>query len=129
MTDRAPAWLALPRPGDWLVFLGAAAAVGASFPWLWQGGGAERAVVRRDGAVVAELSLDARRTVAVQGHLGETRIAVEPGRARVASDPGPQQYCVRQGWLRRPGEVAICAPSHVSLQIVGRDPLYDTLGY
>jgi hypothetical protein len=56
-------------------------------------------------------------------------ILVEPGRARVAADPGPRQYCVRQGWLKRPGEIAICAPNHVSLQIAGRRSGFDSIAY
>ena len=65
----------------------------------------------------------------VPGPLGTTRVAIEPGRARVVADPGPRQYCVRQGWLARPGEIAICAPNHVSVQIAGRTRAYDSLSY
>ncbi|MFC5301888.1 NusG domain II-containing protein [Azospira restricta] len=122
-------WLSLLRPGDWAAAGLAAVAVAASFPLLWQGGAADKAVVRRNGEVVAELDLSRTRTLAVAGALGTTVIAVEPGRARVAADPGPRQYCVRQGWLRRPGEIAICAPNHVSLQIAGRNNGFDSLAY
>jgi hypothetical protein len=65
----------------------------------------------------------------VSGPLGVTRIEVETGRARVAADPGPRQYCVRQGWLTRANAIAICAPNHVSLAVVGNDPAYDTINY
>ncbi len=122
-------WLVLLRPGDWLVVLGAAALVGLSIPLFWQGGLGERAVIRQEGKVFAEVDLRSRRQLAVAGPLGVTLIAVEPGRARVVSDPGPRQYCVRQGWLMRPGEIAICAPNRVSLQIAGRTRLYDSLSY
>ena len=122
-------WLALLRPGDWVVLGVAVAGVAASFPLVWQGGIAEKAVVRRDGAVVAELDLSRKRTLEVAGALGTSVIVVEPGRARVAADPGPRQYCVRQGWLKRPGEIAICAPNHVSLQIAGGRSRYDSVAY
>ena len=36
-------WLALIRPGDWLVLLGSAVLVGFSIPVFWQGGMADRA--------------------------------------------------------------------------------------
>lgn len=122
-------WLALLRPGDWLVVAGAAALVGVSIPHFWQGGLADRAIVRQEGRVFAEVDLKARRRIRVPGPLGDTLIAVEPGRARVVSDPGPRQYCVRQGWLMRPGEIAICAPNRVSLQIAGRTRVYDSISY
>ncbi|WP_234082809.1 NusG domain II-containing protein [Azonexus sp. R2A61] len=122
-------WLALIRPGDWLVLLLGAAVVGLSVPMFWQGGLADRAIVRQEGRVFAEIDLKAKKQLAVPGPLGTTLIAVEPGRARVVSDPGPRQYCVKQGWLMRPGEIAICAPNRVSLQIAGRTKVYDSLSY
>ncbi len=122
-------WLGLAKPGDWLLLLSTAAAVAATFPLLWQGGLGERAVIRKDGQVFAELDLQTRKTVTVPGPLGATVIVVEPGRARVASDPGIRQYCVRQGWLSRAGEIAICAPNHISLAITGRTRAYDSLSY
>ena len=122
-------WLSLIRPGDWLVLLGSAVLVGFSVPVFWQGGMADRAIIRQEGKVFAEVDLKARKQFAVGGPLGTTLIAVEPGRARVVSDPSPRQYCVRQGWLMRPGEIAICAPNRVSVQIAGRTKVYDSISY
>ena len=122
-------WLSLLRPGDWLVLLATAAAVAASLPLLWQAGIGEHAVIRQEGRIFATLDLGQARQIEVGGPLGNTLIAVEPGRARVVADPGPRQYCVRQGWLSRPGEIAICAPNRVSLQITGRTRVYDSLSY
>lgn len=128
MTGLKP-WLALVKAGDWLLLLAASAAVAAAFPLLWQGGLGERAVIRKDGQVFADVDLQTRRSIEVAGPLGTTVIVIEPGRARVASDPGLRQYCVRQGWLSRAGEIAICAPNHISLAITGRTRLYDSLSY
>lgn len=122
-------WLRLIKPGDWLVIVVAAILVGLSFPLFWQGGLADRAIIRQNGQVFAEVDLRAKRQLEVAGPLGNTLIAIEPGRARVLSDPGPRQYCVRQGWLMRPGEIAICAPNRVSLQITGRTKVYDSISY
>ena len=122
-------WLRLIRPGDWLVMAAAAAAVATSFALLWQGGRAERVVIRLDGRIVAEYPLTASRRVEVTGPLGKTVVAIEAGRARVEADPGPHQYCVRQGWLSRPNSVAICAPNHVSIGLTGQAPAYDSLTF
>ncbi|MCA1938426.1 MAG: NusG domain II-containing protein [Dechloromonas sp.] len=122
-------WLALLLPGDWLIIGLAAALVGLSIPMFWQGGMADRAIVRQEGQIFADIDLKARKQIEVPGPLGTTLIAVEPGRARVVSDPGPRQYCVKQGWLMRPGEIAICAPNRVSLQITGRTRVYDSISY
>ncbi|HLO62972.1 MAG TPA: NusG domain II-containing protein [Azonexus sp.] len=109
--------------------LGSAALVGVSVPVFWQGGMGDRAIIRQEGRVFAEVDLKARKQFQVSGPLGTTLIAVEPGRARVVADPSPRQYCVRQGWLMRPGEIAICAPNRVSVQITGRTKIYDSISY
>ena len=123
------AFLRFIKPGDWAVLLLCAIGTAALAPLVLSGGAAEKAVVRRDGIVVAELPLTQARRIEVAGALGTSVIEVQPGRARVAADPGPRQYCVRQGWLTQPNAIAICAPSHISLSIAGRASSHDSLAY
>jgi hypothetical protein len=103
--------------------------VGASFFFFWQDAAGERAIIRQEGRLFMETALAGHQEIRVPGPLGETLILVEDGRARVVADPGPRQYCVRQGWLERAGEIAICAPNRVSLAIAGKSAPYDTLNY
>ena len=122
-------WLSLLHRGDWLIAILGTVLCALSLTLAWQGGNAEKAVVRRGGEVFAELDLSRNRRIEVPGPLGTTTIAVDRRRVRVISDPGPHQYCVRQGWLERAGEIAICAPNEVSVQIVGGKGMYDSLSY
>lgn len=112
-------WLRHLRAGDFLVFAAGLLLVFVLADRFWRGGAAEKAQIRSNGELFAEVDLAAKKTFAVPGPLGDTVIAVEAGRARVVSDPGPRQYCVQQGWLTRAGDVAICAPNRVSLQVTG----------
>ena len=123
------AWARHLRAGDLLVLGLAAGVCVASVLALWQGGRPDKAVIRAGGKVFLEVDLNAPRIVEVPGPLGNTRIEIQPGRARVAADPGPRQYCVRQGWLATAGAVAICAPNQVSLALAGRNAQYDSLSY
>lgn len=122
-------WKKLLRPGDVLVLLAGVAGWVMLSISLWQSGPAEQAQIRRDGLLVAAYPLNEDRTVTVDGALGATVIRIESGRARVVSDPGPRQYCVKQGWLSRPGEMALCAPNHVSLSLSGGQPAYESMAY
>ena len=122
-------WLAFFRPGDWLVAALAAAFCAATFPLAWTAGAAEKAVIKRGGELFAELDLSRNRRIDVPGPLGTTTVAVDRRRVLVVSDPGPRQYCVRQGWLERAGEIAICAPNQVSVQVQGAKATYDSLNY
>ncbi len=122
-------WLSLVRPGDWLVVMLAALFCAFSFPLAWQNGMAEKAVVKRGGEVFVELDLAYDRQIQVPGPLGLTTLEVRSRKVRVLSDPGPRQYCVLQGWLKRAGEVAVCAPNQVSVQIMGGKETYDSLSY
>lgn len=119
----------LLRPGDLLVLLAGLVGWLALSVSLWQSGPAAQAQIRRDGVLVAAYPLNEDRTVSVEGALGATVIRIESGRARVVSDPGPRQYCVKQGWLSRSGEMALCAPNHVSLSLTGGQPAYESMAY
>ena len=120
------------RPGDWLMIAAGLAATVATTAAQWGQAAPTLAQVRLDGRIVAEIPLNGTHRVAIAGALvaqGETVIEVAPGRARVAADPGPRQYCVHQGWLTRAGAVAVCAPSHISLQLAGPDSAQDTVAF
>lgn len=127
--ERLRPWIGLMRPGDYLTLAFALALCLVSAATLWRGGAPDKAVVRAGGQIFAEIGLDRARIIEVPGPLGITRIEIEPGRARVASDPGPRQYCVRQGWLTQSGATAICAPNEISLSLTGGDSAYDSLHY
>ncbi|MDR1424920.1 MAG: NusG domain II-containing protein [Azoarcus sp.] len=125
----AGAWRGLLLPGDVLVVAAGVAFCIYAGLHLWRGGVPDGIVVRAGGQVFAQGDLSHPRKLIVPGPLGETVIEIEPGRARVALDPGPRQYCVRQGWLTRAGAAAICAPNQVSLTLTGRGGEYDSLSY
>jgi hypothetical protein len=121
--------VAYVKPGDWFTLL-----CGSLFTvWLtitlWQGGAADKAVIRSGGKTFREVSLSRNQTIEVPGPLGISRIAVHDRQVRVTSDPGPRQYCVHQGWLKQVGEIAICLPNQVSVELAGNVKRYDSLNY
>lgn len=123
---------ALLRPGDLLVIMAGIALTAATAAAQWGRPAPSVAQVRLDGRIVAELPLNGTHRISISGALGrsgDTVIEVQPGRARVAADPGPRQYCVQQGWLSRSGSVAVCAPSHITLQLAGPDGGTDTVAF
>ena len=117
------------RAGDVGVLLAGSGLVVALTVWAWGGDRGDSAVIRAAGRIVNTVPLTQTRTFAVDGPLGTTHIAIEPGRARIAADPSPRQLCVKQGWLTQSGQAALCLPNQVSLEIRGRTSAYDTLGY
>ena len=83
-------------------------------------GSGEVVVVVGSRGVVAEVRLDRTDTLAVEGPLGTTYVAVGGGEARVISSPCPDKLCVRSGPVRRPGEVVVCIPNRVAVVVRGR---------
>ncbi len=96
---------------------------------IWQGGVANKAVIRSGGKIFREVPLDRNIEISVPGPLGTSIIAIHNQQARIASDPSPRQYCVRQGWLKNVGEIAICLPNQVSVELTGSQKKYDSLNY
>ncbi|HMM46411.1 MAG TPA: NusG domain II-containing protein [Thiobacillaceae bacterium] len=117
------------RAGDIGVLITGAIAVIALTVWAWSGDRGDVAVIRAAGQIVQTAALSRPQRFTVDGPLGVTHIEIESGRARIAADPSPRQLCVKQGWLSLSGQAALCLPNQVSLEIRGRAPAYDTLGY
>jgi hypothetical protein len=117
------------KPGDWLTLLAGALLTAFLASTLWQGGAADKALIRSGGKIFREAPLSRDQIIEVPGPLGISRIAIHNRQARIAADPSPRQYCVHQGWLKQAGEIAICLPNQVSLELSGGSKRYDSLNY
>jgi hypothetical protein len=119
----------LLKPGDVLLLLLASLFTIGLFAHAWLQPSGNTLVVRAQGRVVARAPLDRNGHYDVVGKLGLSRIEVLRGRARVMADPGLRQICVKQGWLSRSGETALCLANEVSLEILGASKPYDSVNY
>jgi hypothetical protein len=119
----------LLRPGDYVVLLLGLLLVAMLFAARLQNPPGQVLVVRAKGQVVAELPLQAQRTLSITGTLGNSLIEIAAGRARVIGDPGPRQICVKQGWINRAGDALLCLANQVTLEIPGQSAGYDSLNY
>ncbi len=117
------------KPGDWLTLLLGGLLVVALALKLWSGDVADKAVIRSGGKIFKEVPLSRDQQIEVPGPLGTSIVSIQNRKARIASDPSPKQYCVRQGWLQQAGEVALCLPNQVSVELVGSRKKYDSLNY
>jgi hypothetical protein len=117
------------KVGDWLTLLFGILCVVLITLKLWNGEQADRAIIRSAGKIFKEVPLSRDIQIEVPGPLGISIINIEKDRARITSDPSPRQYCVRQGWLQQAGEIAICLPNQVSVELTGSQKKYDSLNY
>jgi hypothetical protein len=115
--------------GDWLTLVLGSACVVLLALKLWSGDLADKAIIRSGGKIFKEVPLSRDQQVEVPGPLGTSVIAIRNHQARIVSDPSPRQYCVRQGWLQQSGEIAICLPNEVSVELTGSRKKYDSLNY
>ena len=51
------------------------------------------------------------------------------GRVRFVDSPCPNKQCVHTGWLNQGGEVAVCLPNKVSVQVLADDPRFDAVNF
>lgn len=128
-SKRQGEFLSTIRWGDGFVIIISIIAVSILFNTLWLGEAASKVQIRSGSQIFSTLSLNQQRTLEVPGPLGNTIVAIDNGKVRVVSDPSPRQYCVKQGWLEQAGQVAMCLPNQVSVELIGNKKLYDSLNY
>jgi hypothetical protein len=117
------------KPGDWLTLLLGSMCIALITLKLWGGDLADKAIIRSGGKIFREVPLSRDQRIEVPGPLGISIINIKQRKARIASDPSPRQYCVRQGWLQQAGEIALCLPNQVSIELTGSYKRYDSLNY
>ena len=59
------------------------------------------------------------RQVTVSGPLGEELIQIRDGKAYVESSPCPNQICIQQGRIAKPGQWIACLPNKIFISISG----------
>ena len=121
--------LGKPLLGDVLVILVGLIFVAYLFKSLWHHEQAAKLQIRLGDKIYATYSLAQKRTIDLQGPIGITRIVIADGKARFASSPCPNQYCVHQGWLSHKGQAAFCLPNQVSLELLSGEKPFDSLNY
>ena len=118
-----------PLLGDWLVIVIGAIAVIWLFQSLWSNAPASQLQIRQADKIIGTYDLNQTRELHIHGPLGESHISIDQGKVRFKQSPCTNQYCVHQGWLAHAGQVAICLPNQISLQLIGENKPYDSLNY
>jgi hypothetical protein len=79
------------------------------------------AAVTLSNKLVTTVDLQKPADWALQAPLGEVVLRVADNRIRVLQSPCPNQVCVRQGAVHRPGEMLVCVPNRLVIFIRGEE--------
>ena len=80
-------------------------------------------IVELTGTAPATHALSNYGVLPVVGPLGASEIEIGPKGVRVISAPCVHKICMRRGWMRRAGDVAVCVPNGLVLRVAGAAPL------
>lgn len=120
-----------PKPlvGDWCIIAAGCVTVILSFKLFWSHTPANRLEVRQGNHVLGVYDLNQIKQLHVHGAQGDSEIVIQQGKVRFKRSPCTNQYCVHQGWLSQAGQIAICLPNQISLELLGKAKPYDSLNY
>lgn len=68
---------------------------------------------------IREMDLRQSQIVSLQGQRGEVVLEVAAHRIRVRSSVCPNQFCVKQGFVSRSGQMLVCVPNRLVVFISG----------
>ncbi len=124
-----PSFYPKPLIGDWLIIIAGIIVVIFMFQKFWSFEQASKLKIRQGDKIVGTYDLNQTRELQIKGPVGISTISINQGKVRFKQSPCHNQYCVHQGWLSHSGQVAICIPNQISLQLLGRQSGYDSLNY
>ena len=76
-------------------------------------------IVETENKLTGNYSLKKDQLLSVKGPLGVTKIEIKDGRARITESPCLHKVCVKMGWIRNAGKIAVCVPNQVVVRITG----------
>jgi hypothetical protein len=120
---------AKPLVGDWLVIFVSLITVILLFQHFWRLEHPSTLKIRLGDKVVGTYDLNQIRELKFNGPIGVAIISIHQGKVRFKQSPCNNQYCVHQGWLAHAGQVALCIPNQISIQLLGKQSSYDSLSY
>ena len=115
--------------GDGLIVLISLIFIVCTFKTFWHFETGSVVQVNFQGNTYGNFSLFQDKKINLIGKEGESIIEIKEGRARFKSAPCKNQYCVQQGWIHFTGQMLICIPNEVSIEILGKSKAYDSLNY
>jgi hypothetical protein len=118
-----------PLVGDWLVIFTSMIVIFFLFKQFWHHEHPSTLKIRLGDKVVGTYDLNQVRELKINGPIGLSTISINEGKVRFKQSPCHNQYCVHQGWLTHAGQVAICIPNQLSIQLLGKQSDYDSLNY
>lgn len=116
------------RLGDWLVLALSLLLTAYLFSQFSSQQTAQKVQIKQGKHVLGTYSLNQHKHIVVNGPAGQSVIEIQDGKARFAHAPCHNQYCVHQGWLKHAGQLAVCLPNQVSVQLLG-EKSFDSLSY
>ncbi len=107
-------------PGDWILAACiAAAALLSGWFITFRSTPGRFAVIEADG-LKQRISLDQDQILPVMGKMDTSLIYVQSGSVWIAEAPCPFQQCVETGKKSQSGEIIVCVPNRIFIQIEGK---------
>ncbi len=74
-----------------------------------------------DGEKIKKIPLENNETFTVKTELGTNVIKVESGKVNVEDADCPDKVCIEDGYIDEPGEILVCLPNKVVIEIIGQN--------
>lgn len=98
---------------------------------LTDSGQGNYAVILVDGKEHSRIPLeDAQPTeFTITTHKGYNTVEVGNNRVRIKAASCPDQLCVKEGWISKANEMAVCMPNRIMIKIVGQETEIDDVAF
>ena len=96
----------------------------AAILWNWSGGSegdqhGGMVAVHHKGKLLEKVGLEKDTMVVLRD--GRMKVEVKDSKVRVAWSDCPNQICVNTGWIKTAGDIIVCVPNEVLIEIEATD--------
>ena len=101
----------------------------ASGWFIWFKPGYPLQVQIRGPAGSQTYDLFSHQTLSIKGEQGDSIIQIDQGKVRFVSSPCSTKQCVLAGWQDQLHDVVACLPNGVSITLLGRGTMFDSINF
>lgn len=78
--------------------------------------------IKLDGEVIQQESLPQkeRKIIPIRSKYGENFIVIHDNDVAILEADCPNQICIKDGTINKPGQILVCLPNHLTVEILGQ---------
>jgi len=115
---------------DWIVIFFAVILLPSLYVSFWSTtSGAQVVRISHRNDTPVEKSLATDQQIEITGDLGISKLEIRNGKIHFIDSPCRGKVCIHSGWIQSSGQILVCLPNGIMVELFGGERKYDAINF